>query len=281
MTMHTSHDSITTSSGVNYRGRGWTPDLWNNIPFPVIRNNPGLGFAYFNDFNGVHTGTTTTGIGGEIALTAIAGTPTILAADLHGGGVVCTAAAATDTHGFIANPGSSGSASPTGGCITPAVGRQIAFEILIKQTLQTSTLGSSFIGLATQATGMTTTGALTAADYIGFQCLDSASLKFTYLNQGATLYADAALIAVVKTDRWYRLGFLIDGLTSVTPYVNGTKLTPIVATATKSLPDAIMNATFQVVSGGGTGTPACTVDWLRYAVYEEPTTSVNTLLDQT
>ncbi len=92
--------------------REWTYDLWQTCNFPAVRDNPRLGFTYFNDFIGTHTGTTTTGIGGEVALTAIAGSPTILAADMHGGGVISTAAAATDTHGFIMNPGSSGTASP-------------------------------------------------------------------------------------------------------------------------------------------------------------------------
>src|SRR5262245_8084511 len=98
MTMHTFHDSIYSSGGVNYRGRGWTPDLWNGIPFPVIRDNPRLGFTFFDDFVGTHTGTTTTGVGGAYTLTAIAGTPTIVMDNAHGGTVTCSAAAATDTH---------------------------------------------------------------------------------------------------------------------------------------------------------------------------------------
>lgn len=269
MTMHTFHDTVVTSSGVNYRGRGFTPNLWNNIPFPAIRNNPGLGFTFFDDFIGTHTGTTTTGVGGAYTLTAIAGTPTIAMDNAHGGTCTATAAAATDTHGFIINPGSA-----TAACWTPAAGRKIAFEILVKQTLQTVTLGSCFLGFATQATGMTTTGALTATDYIGFQCLDSASLKFTYLNSGATLYVDSTAITTVVTTQWYRLGFLIDGLASVTPYINGTRLTTIAATSTKSIPDAVMALTWQAVSGGGTGTPTMTVDWVRAACYEEQETAI-------
>lgn len=264
MSLYTFHDSVTSSGGVNYRGRGWTPELWNSIPFPVIRDNPALGFTAFDDFIGTHTGTTTTGVGGAYTLTAIAGTPTIAMDNAHGGTATATAAAATDTHGFIINPGSA-----TAAFVTPAAGRRIAFEILVKQTLQTVTLGSCFIGLATQATGMSTTGALTANDYIGFQCLDSDDLKFTYLNQGATLYVDSTKITDVVSAQYYRLGFLIDGLNSVTPYINGTRLTPIVATSTKSIPDAVMNVTWQDVSGGGTGTPTMTVDWWRFACYEE------------
>lgn len=269
MSLYTSHDSPVTSSGVVYRGRGWTPALWNGIPFPVIRDNPRFGFTYFNDFVGEHTGTTTTGVGGGFTLTAIAGSPTIAMDNAHGGTVTATAAAATDTHGFIINPGSA-----TAACVTPAAGRTIAFEILVKQTLQTSTLGSSFIGLATQAAGMTTTGALTANDYIGFQALDSDDLKFTYLNQSATLYVDSSKITDVVSTQWYRLGFLLDGLRSVTPYINGQALTTIAATSAKSIPDAVMNLTWQAVSGGGTGTPTMTVDWIRFACYEEPTDSI-------
>jgi hypothetical protein len=269
MSMHTFHDSIYTASSVNYRGRGFTPDLWNNIPFPVIRDNPGLGFTFFDDFIGTHTGTTTTGVGGAYTLTAIAGTPTIAMDNAHGGTVTATAAAATDTHGFIINPGSA-----TAACVTPAAGRILAFEILVKQTLQTVTLGSSFIGLATQAQGMTTTGALTATNYIGFQVLDTDDLKFTYLNSGATLYVDSTKITDVVSAQWYRLGFVIDGLNSVTPYINGSRLSTIAVTSTKSMPDDIMNLTWQAVSGGGTGTPTMTVDWWRFACYEQPNNSI-------
>src|SRR6188768_433955 len=133
MTMYSQHDSIVTSGGVNYRGRGWTPDLWNKCPFPAIRDNPALGFTFFDDFIGQHTGTTTTGVGGGYTLTAIAGTPTIAMDNAHGGTATATAAAATDTHGFIINPGSA-----TAAFVTPAAGRRLAFEILVKQTLQTS-----------------------------------------------------------------------------------------------------------------------------------------------
>src|SRR5688572_4519920 len=180
MTMHAFHE--------DREGRGWSNRLWQNCPYNAIRDNPKLGFTYFNDMLGTHTGTTTTGVGGEFTVTAIAGTPTIAMDNAHGGTCTATAAAATDTHGFIVNPG-----GPTAAFITPAEGRMIYFEILFKQTLQTVTLGSSFIGLATQATGMTTTGALTATNYIGFQALDAATAKFTYLDSGATLYVGDTL----------------------------------------------------------------------------------------
>lgn len=266
MSLYTFHDTVTVSSGVSYRGRGWTPALWNSCPFPVVRDNPGLGFTFFDDFIGTHTGTTTTGVGGGYTLTAIAGTPTIAMDNAHFGTATATAAAATDTHGFIINPGSA-----TAACITPAAGRKIFFEMLVKQTLQTVTLGSSFIGFATQATGMTTTGALTAADYIGFQALDAATVKFTYLNQGATLYVGSTLTTYV-TAQYFRLGFVIDGLNSVQPYINGAAGDIVVATSTKSIPDAVMNLTWQDVSGGGTGTPTMTVDWVRMCCLDEPMT---------
>jgi hypothetical protein len=248
--------------------REFTYDLWRDCPFEAMRSNPRLGFAYYNDFIGDHTGTTTTGVGGSLTLTAIAGTPTVAMDNFHGGSCTMTAAAATDTHGGILNPGSA-----TAACITPAVGRICYFEMLFKQTLQTSTLGSSFIGFATQAAGMTTTGAITATDYIGWQALDAATAKFTYLNASATLYAGSTIGTYVSA-QWTKVGFRIDGLTSVTPYYNGARQDTIAATSTKSIPDDIMNATWQIVSGGGTGTPTITADWVRFACYDERTSVV-------
>ncbi len=120
---------------------------------------------------------------------------------------------------------------------------------------------------------MTTTGALTATDYIGWQALDAATAKFTYLNSGATLYVGST-IGTYVTAQWTKVGFLIDGLTSVTPYYNGARQDVIVATATKSIPDDVMNATWSAVSGGGTGTPTMTVDWVRFACVDDRTAVV-------
>jgi len=243
----------------NRTGRHWTNRLWANCPFNAIRDNPGLGTAGMMDFPPGNAGDWTTN--------HIAGTSTIAASGAVYGGLVISAGAATDTHGANVALGAA-----TSGFITPSATSRIWFECLIKQTLQTSTLGSSFVGLSTQATTaipLTTTGALaTSISRIGFNNLDSADWNFNYLRSGATAYtADTGDDAV--TDEWMKLGFFLDGLTSVTPYINSLPLTTIAATSTKTLPNAVMNLTFSVVSGGGTGTPTMTIDWVRWAFLSE------------
>ena len=75
---------------------------------------------------------------------------TLAAISGHGGVVRVSAGAATDAQGVrSAQPG--GAASQF---ITPAAGRIIVVEALLKDTPQTSTLNSRWFGLATQTTGL-------------------------------------------------------------------------------------------------------------------------------
>ena len=247
-------------------GRSWTNDLWQTCPWQGIGNDPGLGFRFFTDFVGENAADWTGN--------AIAGSGAIAQASAHFGHLVLTAAAATDTHGVNAGLGGATSAF-----VTPSASTTIFFECLVKQTLQTSTLGSSFMGLCTQPSTtvpLGTTGALaTSVNRIGFNCLDSAALNFNYLDSGATAYT-ASVSDTVVTDEWMKLGFRINGLTSVTPYINSVRQATIVASSTATLPDGVMNLAFSVVSGGGTGTPTMTLDWVRFACVDNNQSVVTT-----
>jgi hypothetical protein len=239
--------------------RGWSLNLWGNCPFQDIQDDPRLGFAFYDDF--VHTNAA------DWTTNHIAGTSTVAKSSSHRGLLVLSAGAATDTHG-----GNLGLGGATSSFVTPAADRQIWLEWLHFPTVQVTTLGSSFMGLSTQPSTtvpLTTTGALaTSIDRIGFSSLDSINLKFNYLRSGATAYLGSTLDTQV-TGEWMKLGFFIDGLTSVTPYINSVAQDKIVATSTVSLPNAVMNLAFSTVSGGGTVTPLLTFDWVRFACLDQ------------
>lgn len=258
MTMH-------LKSGTPRTNRGWSNQLWDNCPWQAIRDNPGNGFTFFTDF--------IEGNAADWTTNHIAGTSAVAQASAHGGHLTLSAGAATDTHG-----GNLALGAATSAFVTPSATTQIWMEFVMKQTLQTSTLGSGFWGLSTQATTaipLTTTGALaTSISRIGFSTLDSADLKFNYLRSGSTAYLSSAALDSCVTDEWMKLGFFYDGLSTIIPFINGLPQTTIATTATYLGPNAVMNFAFSIVSGGGTGTPTTTLDWVRLACWDESVTTI-------
>jgi len=241
-------------------GRERTPALWRGIPFNELLSNPRLGFAAHWDFCGFDNDlwTVTNATSGTLA--AISG---------HGGVVRVSAGAATDAQGVrSAQPG--GAASQF---ITPAAGRIIVVEALLKDTPQTSTLNSRWFGLATQTTGLGTAGDPDGTDRIGFIAENDANIKFNYKDASATEY-EVDTTYDVTSGNWTKWGFRINGLSSVEWTVNGVAPTIVAATTTYAIPDAIMNITLANVANGGTGTPTTDFDWIDFAVYDEQTSVV-------
>ena len=94
------------------------------------------------------------------------------------------------------------------------------------------------------------------------------------LRSGATAYLGSALTVKGTTTTitggdWIKLGFFIDGLTSVTPFVNSVRQTTISPTSAILQPNAVMNIAFSCVAKGGTGVPSLALDWIRFALQDE------------
>lgn len=257
MTMYTHHDA--TNAAGTYKGRGWTPSLWNNCPWRQIEENPQFGYTFFTDFVGWDSDlwTVTNATSGTMA--AISGV---------GGVARVSAGAATNDQGVTA-------AQPGGAAaqfITLSASTRLWFETLAKQTPQTASgYGATWIGLATIAEGLSSAGAPAGTDRLGFLSENSAtnSVLFNYKDAGGSEY-EADTTFDYTTGEWVRLGFYVEGLSRVTPYINGVAQSTIVATTTYPIPDAIMNICLANVANGGTGTPTSDFDWVRLAVAWEP-----------
>ena len=253
MTMEVHSDGLRT-------GRSWTNDLWATCPWQGIGNDPGLGFRFFTDFVGENAG--------DWTVNSIGGTSTVALSSGHGGWLTYSANSTTDAQG-----GNLGLGAATSSFVTPSASTVIFYEILCKLTMNTGgTVGSSYIGLSTQPTTsipLGSTGAMaTSIDRIGFNLLDSTAVRFNYLNNGATAYAGDSLHTAVEAT-WMKLGFRMNGLTSVTPYVNSVRQSTIVATSSASLPDGVMNVALSTVNGASSaGTHTIVVDWLRIACHD-------------
>lgn len=261
----------------NRTSRGWSNLLWQTCPYNAIRDNPRLGFV--KQFNGFDWGP-------WFVTRATSGTVTT--ASTYPGILSVTAGAATDAQGVTAanptmveNIAGTYTSVATGACITPAAGRQIWLEAVCKQTLQTSTLNATWFGLATIAEGLSTAGAPAGTDRIGFLSENAASVLFNYKDAGDSEY-EADTTFDYTSAQWVALGFYIDGLRSVTPYINGrvTSLGTIVAGQAPGggngfdIPDDIMTICVANVANGGTGTPLTEYSMIRVAVFDDATSVV-------
>lgn len=119
-----------------------------------------------------------------------------------------------------------------------AAGRKIYFEALVAvSTIAAS--GSSFIGLSNTSgtVPVTTAGAMNGTqDGIGFTFTTSAIAAVT--GDGATV--TSAAVGTAAADTFVRLGFVVDGTSKVTFYVNGNE----VATATTGISTDAMFETY-------------------------------------
>ena len=248
----------------NRTGKHWSNSLWSTCPWQTIKDNPGMGFTYESNFT---PATVATGER-DYTLTVVgAGSATLAGANAHGGQIVLDTGATTTDKGANVNPGGATSAF-----IVPSAATTSWFETLVKFTT-ISTAPASFIGFSTQATGLATTGLVDGTDYIGFYSTATNTLKFTYKDGGGTQYLGSALTiygstTTYTTAQWIKLGFKVDGLTTVTPFINGVMGTPIAATTTYPIPDAIMNICYSIICKG-TVQPTLTIDWVRFACRDE------------
>lgn len=253
MTMYTHHDA--TNAAGTYKGRGWTPGLWNDCPWNQIKENPQFGDVYFENFQNVDAGAWTVTVDTSGSLAPLAGA---------GGIGRFSAGAATDTQGILdANPGDS-----VGGWIVPTASTKIWYEVLCKPT---NVAHGYWVGLATHGECLANTGEPNGTDRVGFLTDDSSALLFNYKDGGGSEYEIDTTDDLV-TATWIRLGFKMEGLTRITPYINGlVPSTPgtVVATTTYPLPDAVMSPVFAVIANGTT-IPTLDVDWVRIAVQYEP-----------
>jgi hypothetical protein len=133
--------------------------------------------------------------------------------------------------------------------IVPAAGSKIwaEFEFKIVDTFDKAEI---FVGLSELDTTLIASSANSSANHIGWQCVtDDGVLLFTAEKAGAGATQAAVTIA---EDTYVRLGFVVDGVSSITQYVNGVATGTAVATA--NVPIVALYPSF-VCQSGGTNDP--------------------------
>lgn len=135
-----------------------------------------------------------------------------------------------------------------------AAGRKVCFEAMVAvSTIAAS--GSSFIGLSNTSgtVPVTTAGAMNGTqDGVGFTFTTTAIAAVT--GDGVTVTSTA--VGTAAADTFVRLGFVVDGTSKVTFYVNGIE----VATATSGISTDVMYETY--ATKYATANKKILVDWM-------------------
>jgi len=219
------------NAGVNAaRGRG---GLWKTCPLLEYAHDHTIGIHYLEEW--AHYDATN-----DYVLTqATTGTGAISTAE---GGVL-----ELDSNSTTATQGANLQHNKF--CVVPVASTEIwaEFEFKIVDTYDKAEI---FVGLSELDTTLIATSANSSANHIGFQCVtDDGVLLFTSEKASAGTTSACATIAEAT---YIKLGFYVNGVTSVQQFVNGVSTGT--AHATANIPIVALYPSF-VCQSGGTNDP--------------------------
>ena len=147
-------------------------------------------------------------------------------------------------------------------CILPAAGKPIIYECRFKVTDLANNC-QLFLGLSDIDTTILAAGDLASSDCVGFVS-DTATIAATagsldLFSVKATVEGQVVAPHTMVEDTFFTIGFYVDGLTAVTPLLNGEPGTPLTTGGTH-IPVLPMAPSFACLSEG-TVDPILTVDW--------------------
>ena len=223
--------------------RGLSPTIWSQAPLTEI-NNGGLteGFGFVNDFLSYEADFLLAQDGSQGAV--------LMDTAAKGGVLLLDSAGTTDNQGPDLQMGGTAAASSF---IASSVSK-IYYEARIK-IVDTLAAAQLFVGLGAVLTPFIDSDANASPNHIGFEAFSSTSATFASEKAGTRTSTSAA--ATLAEDTYIKLGLKIDGLTKVTPYVNGVAGTAI----TTNIPIVEVTPTFAIRSTGSTD-PIMHIDWL-------------------
>lgn len=230
--------------------RGLSPTIWSQASLTEISNG-GLteGFGFEDDFLSF------TDTHGWVLTQATAGTVAPDAAAI-GGAVLLDSNSTTNNQGVqIQYGGAVGAAS-----FIASASSKIYFEARVKIADIGSTTCQMFAGLAVVDTSVLASAANSTANHIGFEAINTTAMGIHSEKAGSR--SSTAAVHTVVDDAYVKLGFVVDGLTKITPFVNGVAKAAI----TTNIPIVGMTPSF-VCHSSGTTDPIVHVDWV--ACYQE------------
>jgi len=228
-------------------GRGLSPGLWAKQPRDFQDLNVGFGITDdFLTFDDENKWVLTQATAGTVALDVAA----------KGGVLLLDSNSTTNNQGVQIQLGGAAGASS----FIPSATSKIYYEARIKAADIGSTTCQVFAGLAIVDTSVFASAANSTANHIGYEAINSTAVGI-HSEKAGTRSSTASAHTLVD-DTYVKLGFVVDGLTSVTPYVNGVAKTAI----TTNIPIVALTPSF-VCHSSGTTDPILHVDWV--SVYQE------------
>ena len=139
-----------------------------------------------------------------------------------------------------------------------AAGKTIWYETRLKIV---GDIQSEFAcGLVADGEDLTAVADVLAADGVGFSSQDASLALALTASKGGTDTGASAGIHTMVSGTYVTMGFKIDGVTSITPYINGAAGTPITATIPD---DEHLAPYFLVRNGDGTTQQVLHVDYVK------------------
>ena len=228
-------------------GRGLSPGLWAKQPRDFQDLNVGFGITDdFLTFDDENKWVLTQATAGTVALDVAA----------KGGVLLLDSNSTTNNQGVQIQLGGAAGASS----FIPSATSKIYYEARIKAADIGSTTCQVFAGLAIVDTSVFASAANSTANHIGYEAINSTAVGI-HSEKAGTRSSTASAHTLVD-DTYVKLGFVVDGLTSVTPFVNGVAKTAI----TTNIPIVALTPSF-VCHSSGTTDPILHVDWV--SVYQE------------
>lgn len=234
---------------------GKSGDLWGKYPWWRAPFDPTYGVYFGDDFDPYlaerYTSTDLNSATGSTTLNESAY-----------GSIRLDPGASTTEHGRQVKFGET-----TGAWIAPVAGRTILFETLINlETVSTPPhlfVGFSTINTAVLGSSSTITSSAGATNAIGFYIDTTLTLKLVSKNNTEFTAIDSVGTAV--SSEIIKLGFEIDGVSKITPVVNGVRNPAKAMSTAASIPDGDLMTPVWAICSQGTVRP--TMDVLNWAYW--------------
>ena len=232
-------------------GRGLSPNLWHQAPLTqVLTGGLGEGFGFIDDFLAFDDASYR-----WVLTQASAGTAANDTA-AKGGVLLLDSNSTTDNQGIQIQMGGAVGASS----FIPTASSKIYFEARVKVADITDSGAVTFcniaIGLAEVDTTVLGSGANSTANHIVFEHVDDDG-DVDFHSEKAGSRDSSTVLHTLVDDEYFKVGFLVNGTSKITPFVNGVAKTA----HTTQIPIVAMTPSL-VCHSRGTTDPILHVDWV-------------------
>jgi hypothetical protein len=195
---------------------GYSTNLWRTCPLLEYLHDPLIGFMVDERWDSYDAAATT---GDYVGTQATAGTAAISTAAPGVLEIDCNST--TQGQGFQIQRAKS--------AFVPAAGKHIWAEFKLK-VVDTFDKVQLFAGLSELDTTLIASGANSSANHIGWEVATAGAGVMTFAGEKAGTRGTSTA-ATLAEDTYVKLGFYVDGVTSITQYINGVTVGTAIATA--------------------------------------------------